>query len=156
MVELLITVLFMSIAGAVILNMFVMADRKAVRNAAFERALTDVQSFSEVYGLTGDLKASADRVYGAGCLTEGADGSYTVVLDEKNRPLVTEDGRSSYGRLRVTLWESGETTGAGRYSKVDIVVFRTADSSAAELMIQQSCSAYIPSFAAENGGGSDA
>lgn len=155
-VELLIILLFMSISGAVILNMFVTADRKAVRNALYEQALTDVQSFSEVYALTGNLKASADRVYGAECLTPGADGSFTVVLDEDNRPLITEEGRNTYGRLSVTLYEDEKKTAAGRYSEVEIIVFRKDGTADADMIIRQRCSAYIPSFAAENGGGNDA
>ena len=153
-IELLIVLLFMTFAGAIVLNMFVMADRKAVRSAVYEQALTDVQSFSEIYALTGDLKASADRVYGRECLTAGADGSFTAVLDEDNKPLITPEGREAYGRLTVRFSETAEETVCGRYSEVEILVFRTE--SKADMIIEQTCSAYIPSFAAGNGGSGDA
>ncbi len=153
-VELLIVLLFLSIGGAVVLNMFVTADRKAVKSARYEQALTDVQSFSEVYALTGDIDASADKVYGVGAATVGADGSRTIVLDEDSKPLVTPEGREAYGRVTVQLFETAEETVCGRYSEAEILVFETGNT--ADMLIEQKCSAYIPSFAAGNGGGNDA
>lgn len=155
-VELLVVLAFFSVAGAVILRMFVAADRNAVRSAAIESAMLDVQSFSEVYAVTGDMKKAADRVYGAECLITGADGSRTVVLDEKGMPLITNEGREAYGRVWVQFWETTERTDAGKYSETDIAVFlREPDVSE---IYRQTCSAYIPSFAeddAEEGGASD-
>ncbi len=155
-VELLVVLAFFSISGAVILRMFVAADRNAVRSAAIEGAMLDVQSFSEVYAVTGDMKKAADRVYGAECLVAGADGSRTVVLDENGKPLITNEGREAYGRIWVQLYETVERTDAGRYSETEVAVFmRTTE---AEEIYRHTCSAYIPSFAEineENGGGED-
>ena len=153
-IELLTVLLFLSIGGAIVLNMFVMADRKAIRSARYEQALTDVQSFSEIYALTGDINASADRVFGPGCMTEGADGGLTIVLDDGSKPLITPEGRETYGRITIRFFETAEETACGRYSEVGILVFETGNS--AEMIIDQKCSAYMPSFAAENGGGTDA
>lgn len=153
-VELLVVLAFFSVAGAVILRMFVAADRNAVRSAAIEGAMLDVQSFSEIYAVTGDMKQAADRVYGPECLVEGADGGRSVVLDEDGRPLITGDGRSEYGRLWVQFYETAESTPAGKYSETEVTVFLTGN--AAEEIYRHTCSAYIPSFAAQNetnGGG---
>ena len=154
-IELLIVLAFFSISGAVILRMFVAADRNAVRSAAIEGAMLDVQSFSEVYAVTGDMKTAADRVYGAECLVTGADGSRTVVLDEKGMPLITIDGRRDYGKVWVHMFETVENTEAGRYSEIEVAVFLTGNG--AEEIYRHTCSAYIPSFAENYGmnGGAD-
>ena len=122
-------------------------------DAAYEKALLDVQSFSEMYGKTGDLKRSADTVYGAECLINGADGSKSVVLDENGHPLITREGRSNYGRVWIQLFETREETSCGRYSEVEVVVFLLTNT--LEEAYDCTCSAYIPSFEAEdaeNGG----
>jgi len=152
-VELLVVLAFFSVAAAVILRMFVAADRNAVRAALTEGAMLDVQSFSEMYAMSGDMKKAADTVYGAECLVAGADGSSTVVLDEDGDPLITEDGRRDYGVIWITMYETTENTNAGKYSETLVTVFLKGND--AQEIYRHTCSAYIPSFAVreeENGG----
>lgn len=66
LVEMIIVLLFFSIASAVILKAFVAADRLSAENMRLERMAFCAQSAAEVFSATADLSETAERLFGVG------------------------------------------------------------------------------------------
>ena len=144
--ELIIVLLFFSISGAVILKMFATADILEEKNSLSGKAIADAQSVAELYAVTGDMRGAMVKIFGEGWYTEGADGGITICLDEARLPLLTEDVRDRYGRVKLILTETRESGKCGEMCRLRTRVFLLSDGGK-EIYTQES-SAYIPDFAA--------
>ena len=144
--ELIIVLLFFSISGAVILKMFATADILEEKNSLSGKAIADAQSVAELYAVTGDMRGAANSIFGEGWFTEGADGGITVCLDETRMPLLTEDVRERYGRVKLILSETRENGKCGELRRLRTRVFLLSDGG--REIYSQTSSVYIPDFAA--------
>ncbi|MBR1832530.1 MAG: hypothetical protein IJ784_08870 [Ruminiclostridium sp.] len=119
-IELLIVLMFFSVSGAVIMNLFASADIVSRKNRASEQLMLRVQAVSEMYAAKGDMYEAADAVFGRGACVEctktvepddiEAEDAETKVLnglsviyDENLMPLVTPEGRRDYGVIELIM-----------------------------------------------------
>ena len=130
LVEMIIAILFFSVSGAVILNVFASADGKMRRSEAGDSAVLCAQSCAEVYSLKGNIEEMAQMVFGD--FTALEDGSLSVTLDERCMP-------SEEGAITLIVSETEEDSAAGALRTAELVFMR-ADGE----LWRFSCSAYIP------------
>lgn len=136
--ELLIVLLFFSLSAAIILQVFVAADRKQRTGEMTESAIVCAQSLAECYSVTGDIEEAVLRVLGSeATLEEG-----TVIISLNDELIPAEDGVID---LVLTQKES-RVSEAGVLSYLDIE-FRHGE----EQLFAMECSAYVPYI----GGGTD-
>lgn len=136
--ELIIALLFFSISGAVILQVFAAADKKAQLSAKRESAMLCAQSIAEVYSENGDVEKTVKTVFSNDVRLDKQNGNYLLRLDEKCKPSVD-------GVINVEMTENRENTPSGEFLRLT-VSFAEND----EALFSLDCSAYIPS-----GGGSN-
>lgn len=82
LLEMIIVLLFFSIACAVILNAFVTADRISASNIRLERMAFCTQSVAEVFSETGDISETAETLFG---ITSENVSRITVPMDNECR-----------------------------------------------------------------------
>lgn len=128
--EIIIALLFFSISGAVILQVFAKADMKSRQSAELERVILFAQTFAEAYSQSGDFGKAAGQV----------PGTYGNYDDPSDLELFLENGR-----VCMKATEERTASDAGGLSKLNMVFF-----SDEEEIYTLSCAAYIPS-----GGDSD-
>lgn len=138
LVEMIIAMLFFSISGAVILNVFAAADGKMRRSGTGDGAVLCAQSCAEAYSLKGNVREMVELVFGD--FETAADGSLRVALDDRCRP-------SAEGALTLVISESGEDSAAGTLKTAELVFMRDN-----EELGRFSCSAYIPCISEKEGG----
>lgn len=136
--ELIIALLFFSISGAVILQVFAAADKKARLSAEKENAMICAQSIAEVYSESGSVETSLKTVFSTDVQYDESDGKYSMKLDDKCRPSID-------GKIDVKLTETRETTLSGELSRLSVSFL-----SAEEELYSLDCSAYIPSGGGTN------
>lgn len=136
--ELIIALLFFSISGAVILQVFAAADKKARLSAEKENAMICAQSIAEVYSESGSVEDSLKTVFSTDVQYDESNGKYSMKLDDKCRPSID-------GKIDVKLTETRETTLSGELSRLSVSFL-----SAEEELYSLDCSAYIPSGGGTN------
>lgn len=136
--ELIIALLFFSISGAVILQVFAAADKKARLSAEKENAMICAQSIAEVYSESGSVETSLKTVFSTDVQYDESNGKYSMKLDDKCRPSID-------GKIDVKLTETRETTLSGELSRLSVSFL-----SAEEELYSLDCSAYIPSGGGTN------
>ena len=136
--ELIIALLFFSISGAVILNVFVTADKRSRSNAEKENAMICAQSIAETYSETGNADEALKTVFSQPPEFDGSSGVYTIRLDSYCRP-------AADGKIILTAGEERDKTASGELSDLTI-----SFSNGEEELFSLVCSAYIP-----NGGEAD-
>lgn len=134
----LIAMLFFSVSGAVILNVFAAADGKMRRSAAGDSAMLCAQSCAEAYSVTGNAEETARTVFGE--FTRREDGSLCVALDESCRP-------SAEGSITLIIRESAELSPAGTLTTAELVFMRED-----EELRRFTCAAYVPRLPEKEGG----
>lgn len=137
--ELIIALLFFSISGAVILNVFASADRRSRSNAEKENAIICAQSIAEVYSDTGNADEALRTVFSQAPEFDESSGLYTMRLDSHCRP-------AADGKMIVSAGEKRDKTDSGVLS--DLTISFSNDE---EELFSLVCSAYIP-----DGGDADA
>lgn len=137
--ELIISLLFFSISGAVILNVFASADKRSQANAEKENAMICAQSIAEAYSELGDADVALNTVFAQSPDYDGDSGVYTVKLDRHCKP-------SGDGRIILSASEKREKTASGELSEL-AMSFTDGENE----LFSLTCTAYIP-----NGGDSNA
>lgn len=137
--ELIIALLFFSISGAVILNVFATADKRSRSNAEKENAMICAQSIAETYSETGNADEALNIVFSQPPEFDENSGVYTMKLDSYCRP-------ASDGKIVMSAEETREKTDSGVLSDLTIS-FSNGETELFSLV----CSAYIP-----DGGEADA
>ena len=148
-IELIIILLFFSISGAVVLKLFASADIIEEKSFLTGHAVMNVQSLSEIYAGTGDMRRASDELFGSGWYTEDPDGVITICLDNEMKPLLTEDARRNYGRVNIVLDETRTKGNCGELCSMTGKVYLLGEGGTE--IYSQVCSAYIPDF--ERGSG---
>lgn len=143
-IELIIILLFLSISGAVILKLFASADLIEEKNFLTGHAVMNVQSLSEMYAGTGDMRKASDALFGSGWYTEDCDGVITICLDNEMKPLLTEDARRNYGRVNIVLDETRTEGNCGVLCCMTGKVYLLGEGN--KEVYSQVCSAYIPDY----------
>lgn len=138
LVEMIIAMLFFSVSGAVILNVFAAADGKMRRSAAGDSAMLCAQSCAEVYSIKGSAEKMAEMVFGEFTVRE--DGSLYVTLDENCKP-------SAEGAITLVIKENAEDSPAGALITAELVFTREG-----EELRRFTCSAYVPHLPEKEGG----
>lgn len=136
--ELIIALLFFSISGAVILNVFAAADRRSRSNAEKENAMICAQSIAETYSETGTADKALKMVFSQAPEFDESSGAYSMRLDSYCRP-------AADGKIVMSAAEERVKTESGELSDLT-VSFSNGD----EELFSLVCSAYIP-----NGGEAD-
>lgn len=131
-IELVLVLLFFSIAAAVILNLFAAADRRQKRNNATEGSIICAQTIAEAYSVSGDISKALELTFGKDELKGGE-----IKLDRSFTP-------DENGALTLYISESEEQSNAGALRTLDMSF---SDNSGE--IYSLTCSAYIP----KNGGG---
>ena len=130
--ELIIALLFFSISGAVILNVFVTADKRSRSNAEKENAMICAQSIAEVYSETGNADEALKTVFSQLPEFDENIGAYTMRLDSYCRP-------AADGKMIMSAEEKREKTASGVLSDLTV-----SFSNGEEELFLLVCSAYIP------------
>lgn len=130
--ELIISLLFFCISGAVILNLFAAADKKSRMNAMKENAVICAQSIAEVYSVGGYAEEAIKTVFSQNGTSDSDKRTFTVMLDSYCRAAVD-------GSIKMTAIEEREKTAAGELSRLKIS-FEILDEELYTLI----CTAYIP------------
>lgn len=128
--EIIIALLFFSISGAVILQVFSKADLRSRKSAELERVILFAQTFAEAYSQSGEADKAAELAAKTGGSYEEPD-RYVMYLED--------------GKVRMEAREQRGVSDSGTLSRLDMSFF-----SGDEELYSLSCSAYIPS-----GGGAD-
>ncbi len=128
LVEMIIAMLFFSVSGAVILNVF----------AAADSAMLCAQSCAEVYSLKGSAEEMAETVFGE--FTARDDGAISIALDESCNP-------SAEGVMTLIIREAEEDSPAGALRTAELVFMRDD-----EELRRFTCSAYVPHLPEKEGG----
>ncbi len=137
LVEMIIAILFFSISGAVILNVFAAADGKMRRSETGDSAVLCAQSCAEAYSLKGSADEMAEIIFWNFEVLE--NGSLSISLDERCMP-------SSEGAITLIISESGEDSAAGTLKTAELVFIKNS-----EEIGRFVCSAYVPRIS-ERGG----
>ena len=130
--ELIIALLFFSISGAVILNVFASADKRSRLNAEKENTIICAQSIAEMYSETGNAGEALRAVFSQTPEFDENGGVYTVRLDSYCRPAVD-------GKIIMSAEEERKKTDSGELSDLTI-----SFSNGEEELFSLVCSAYIP------------
>lgn len=118
--EIIIALLFFSISGAVILQVFAYADIRSRRSARLEKVMIIAQSVAEAYSQSGDVNEAARLATGA----ELSDSALTIPFE--------------YGGVQMTAAEKRTAAGAGELSELTVTF-----SAGGEEIYSLTCSAYI-------------
>ena len=137
--ELIISLLFFSVSGAVILNVFASADRRSRVNAEKENAMICAQSIAETYSETGNADEALKIVFSQSPEFDESSNVFTMSLDRYCRP-------AADGKIVLSAKETREQTDSGVLSDLEI-----SFSSGEKELFSLVCSAYRP-----NGGDADA
>ncbi len=130
--------LFFSISAAVILKIFVSADRRSRLSSEKENAMLCAQSIAEAYSQSGDVGKALKAVFPESDDIGESGGNYIVPLDEKCR-------MSTDGGVLLELAEDREKTASGELLRLTLT-FKTEN----EELYSLDCSAYIPAGGADN------
>lgn len=130
--------LFFSISAAVILKIFVSADRRSRLSSEKENAMLCAQSIAEAYSQSGDIGKALKKVFHESDDIGESGGNYIVPLDEKCR-------MSTDGGVLLELAEDREKTASGELLRLTLT-FETEK----EELYSLDCSAYIPAGGADN------
>ncbi len=141
LIEMIIALLFFSISGAVIINVFAAANRKVKDSELNNNIAICAQSCAEVYSVYGDCQKMAEVVFGEG---QYEGGEFNITLNDKCE-------RDDYGAITLSIIELKDYYGCGTLGTVSLVFSR----SGAELYSLR-CRSYIPYPYAEGGSNSDA
>ena len=131
LIEMIISLLFFSISGAVILRVFAAADVRAAENSARESAVLYAQSLAEVYSVTGNAAEACEKVFGVQPQEENGIPSVYLDSDFKAQPIPSD--------ITLTLSET-----VVRYPAGELTELKMAFSSERGELFRLSCSAYIP------------
>ncbi|MGN0651315.1 MAG: hypothetical protein ACI4KM_12845 [Oscillospiraceae bacterium] len=131
MVEMIASLAFFSISGAVILQVFAAAHRRSAENSARESAILCAQSVAEAYSVSGNAEEACKRVFGIAPQSESS--GYVVLLDESCTP------EASSPQITLTMSENRSITAAGVLSELTLCF--TSESGE---LFGMSCSAYKP------------
>lgn len=126
-VEVIISLLFFSISGAVILQVFAAAEHRSRKSAELGKVILTAQSIAEIYSSTGDLQKSMETVFG-----EGYNTYDSLVL---NSECEIDDN----GSINLVTAESRTNLSGGDISRLTLV-FSTENTE----LYSISCAAYIP------------
>lgn len=137
--ELIIALLFFSISGAVILQVFAAADKKARLSAEKENAMICAQSIAEVYSESGNAEETLKTVFSQDVQFDESGGTYSLKLDDKCRQSVD-------GKINAEITETRETTLSGELSRLSILFTNDGGE-----LYSLDCSAYIPLGGGTNG-----
>ena len=137
LIEMILTLLFFCISGAVIMTVFASAAGRMQKNDLTDNAVLCAQSCAEVYSVTGSVEEMAMTVFGSSC--EKVESTYRIGLDRDFRP-------SDSAAVVLILNEKRSDGGSGTLGSVT-AEFIHNDSTLYSLTF----SAYIP----DNGGESD-
>lgn len=131
MIEMIASLAFFSISGAIILQVFAAAYRRSGENSARESAILCAQSVAEAYSVSGSAAQACERVFGS--FPREENGGYVVLLDNDCTP----DFASP--QITLTMSETRSATEAGELS--ELTLHFTAESGE---LFSMSCSAYTP------------
>lgn len=134
-VELIISLLFFSFSGAVVLRVFAYADSRARLGQVLEKASLCAQSAAEAYSVSGSRNDAFSAVFGE---DNERPESGVILLDSGCRPSESGSVELSYSE-EVTEYKAGEL-------RVLSLSFR----SAGEEIYALECSAYIPAGGADD------
>ncbi len=129
--ELIIALLFFSISGAVILQVFAAADKRSRLSAEKESAMICAQSIAEVYSVSGSAAEAFAAVF-SGELFNGDGGEYSIILDSYCRPAID-------GNIELKAAEKREKTSSGELSRLSMSF--TSDKGE---LFSLDCTAYSP------------
>ena len=135
-VELIISLLFFSFSGAVVLRVFAYADNKARLGQALENASLCAQSAAEAYSIGGSRSDAFSAVFGDS--TSDYPESGVIMLDSGCRPSESGSVELVYSE-EITEYDAGEL-------RVLSLSFRSAE----EEIYALECSAYIPAGGADD------
>ena len=140
--EMIIVLLFFSIASAVILNSFSASDRLASRSRLTESMTFCAQSTAEFFSKTGDLSQTVEELFGgssAQIIHADLDGG--VYISEAKIPLTESCEYSPQNpEIYIILTETAEQSAGGMFKTLSIK-FEDTDS---EELYQITTGAYIP------------
>lgn len=129
--ELIIALLFFSISGAVILQVFAAADKRSRLSAEKESAMICAQSIAEVYSELGSAAETFPTVF-SGWRYDEEDGEYSIKLDSYCKPALD-------GVIELKAAEEREETAAGELSRLSLNF--TSDKGELFSLV---CTAYTP------------
>lgn len=140
--EMIIVLLFFSIAAAVILNSFAAADGLAKRSRCTESMTFCAQSAAEIFSKTGNLSQTVEELFGGNSAqilhADLEDGGY---ISEAKIPLSADcDFAPQSAEIYIILTESAEQSAGGVLKSLSIK-FEDTDS---EELYQITSGAYIP------------
>ncbi len=133
--EMVISLLFFSISGAVILRVFAAADVKSRESALTEKAALIAQSCAEAYSAGANAETALSLAAGEDCLDLGG-GNYTIEFSEND---------SDLSGVTLTAAETRTEYSAGTLLNMTLV-FSTSETE----FFRLSCGTYLPG-GAENG-----
>ena len=129
-IELIISLLFFSFSGAVVLRVFAYADSKARLGSTLENATLCAQSIAEAYSSDGDIGAALSAVFGE---------EYTEYTDGGELPLDNKCSVCESGTVRLSYSEYITDYAAGELRAVTLCF-----SVSGEELYSLTCSAYVP------------
>lgn len=123
--EIIIALLFFSISGAVILQVFAAADIKSRKSGELESVIICAQTLAEAYSESGNIVTAAKIVW---------EDPEINTTDGTNTEIYTADGK-----ICLNASEQRKKTSAGELCELNMVF-----SSDGEELYALSCSAYLP------------
>lgn len=131
--EMVISLLFFSISGAVILRVFAAADMRSRESLLTEKAAVIAQSFAEIYSVKKDAKTALEQAAGEQCEDMGG-GRYTVSFTDG------DDALSG-----VTLYADETRTEFPAGTMLDMtLVFSALEEDGDNGFFTLSCGTYLP------------
>lgn len=131
MVEMIVSLAFFSVSGAIILQVFAAAHRRSSENSARDSAILCAQSVAEAYSVSGSAGSACERVFGT--LPREENGGYVMLLDSGCLPDFTSP------QITLTMTEARSDSAAGEFSELTLNF--TMESGE---LFSMSCSAYTP------------
>lgn len=143
-VEMIIVLMFFSIASAVILNAFAASGRLSRESGRLERMSFCAQSAAEIFSETGNLPQTLEKLFGSGAYEilhiDFEDGGYA---SEVRLPL-TEDCTYSPENAELYMLVSVSGEEPGGLSEMQIVFTDGNDGSDGEVLYTITAGAYLP------------
>lgn len=130
--ELIIALLFFSISGAVILQVFAAADKRSRLSAEKESAMICAQSIAEAYSVSGSAARALETVFSGERIAENGV-EYSIRLDNYCRPAID-------GNIELKAAEEHEKTASGELSRLSMCF--TSDDKGELFSLE--CTAYSP------------
>ncbi len=135
--EMVISLLFFSISGAVILRVFAAADMRSRESLLTEKAAIIAQSCAEIYSVKKDAKTALEQAAGGQCEDAG-EGRYTVSFTGNDSAL---PGVTLYAKETRTEYPAG--------TLCDLTLtFSIPEGDGQSEFFELSCAAYLPGGAA--------